>query len=122
MSPFQRGMRRLQLAVQQCAGQQLWPVTGMGASVTTIRLADRTLRDPAYGAAARERASQVGIVLSVGVPVGTAPISVPIAVMVVMRLSEGWIVTSHRAEKCSRDCGSWYLSHGRCLSLAACSK
>src|SRR6516225_8036257 len=65
-------------------------------SVTAIRLAGAALYDPACRATARERAMEVRIVLPVRVPVGTSPISMPVAMMVVvMLLSESRTATRY---------------------------
>jgi hypothetical protein len=64
-------------------------------SVAPIRLAGPAFYDPACRAAARERAVEARIVLPVHVPVGTSPISMPVAMMVVMLLSERPIGTSY---------------------------
>src|SRR6516162_1068032 len=64
--------------------------------VTAIRLAGAALYDPACRATARERAMEVRIVLPVRVPVGTSPISMPVAMMVVvMLLSESRTATRY---------------------------
>ncbi len=87
----------------------------MSDSVATVWLADAVMRRPAYWAAARERAMEVRIVAPVRVPVGTAPISVPVTMVLIMLLREAGSATSHRAEKRSRDYCFCYRSHGQSL-------
>ena len=64
-------------------------------SVAPIRLAGPAFYDPACRAAAPERAIEARIVLPVHVPIGTSPISMPVAMMVVMLLSESRTATRY---------------------------